>query len=135
MPVARFEGVRFSNVPGFSNVPITGNRLPYAARSLLNASAVWTVPRGVSTLLEMVQTSRMFGDDLNTINSTADGQRGAIPGYVLWNATVNVPLEAQRTTAFFTVKNLANRLYLADRVRGMLPGSPRLIQAGLQFQF
>lgn len=135
MPVARFEGTRFSIVPGFSSVPVTGNRLPYAARSLLNATAIWTTRRGVSTLLEMVQTSRMFGDDLNTVNSTADGQRGAIPGYVIWNATVNVPLEAQRTTAFFTVKNLANRLYLADRVRGMLPGSPRLIQAGLQFQF
>jgi Fe(3+) dicitrate transport protein len=135
LPVARFRGTRFSNVPGFANVSVAGNRLPYAAESLLNATAVWTTRRGVSTMLELVQTSRMFGDDLNTVNSSADGQRGAIPGYVIWNATVNVPLEAQRTTAFFTVKNLANRLYLADRARGMLPGSPRLLQAGLQFRF
>jgi Fe(3+) dicitrate transport protein len=135
LPVARFVGTRFSNVPGFSGVSVTGNRLPYAAESLLNTSAVWTTRRGISTLVEMVQTSRMFGDDLNTVNSTPDGQRGAIPGYVVWNATLNVPLEAQRTTAFFTIKNVGNRLFLVDRVRGMLPGSPRLIQTGLQFTF
>lgn len=135
LPVARFEGTRFSNVPGFSAVSITGRRLPYASESLLNASATWTHRRGFNALIEMVQTGRQFGDDLNTVNSTPDGQRGALPGYVLWNATLNVPLEAQRTTAFLTVKNLTDRMVLVDRVRGMLPGSPRLIQAGLRFTF
>jgi Fe(3+) dicitrate transport protein len=35
IPVARFEGTRFSSVPGFGNVSIAGNRLPYAPEQLL----------------------------------------------------------------------------------------------------
>jgi Fe(3+) dicitrate transport protein len=135
IPVARFEGTRFSNVAGNSTVSVSGNRLPYASRSLLNASATWLHRTGINALLEMVQTSRQYGDDLNTVNSTADGQRGALPGYVLWNGTFNLPLESKRTVLFFTVKNIGNRLVLVDRVRGMLPGSPRQIQAGLRFSF
>lgn len=135
LPVARFEGTRYSNVSGFGNLLVTGNRLPYASRSMLNASAGFVHRRGANLLLELIQTSRQFGDDLNTVNSTLDGQRGAIPGYVLWNATLNVPLEGKRTTAFVTVKNLADRLVLVDRSRGMLPGSPRLLQAGFSWNF
>lgn len=135
IPTARFEGVRYSNVAGFGNVLVTGNRLPYASESLMNASAGFVHRRGVNALVEMVQTSAQFGDDLNTVNSTPDGQRGAIPGNVIWNATLNVPLEGLRTTAFLTVKNLTDRLVLVDRSRGMLPGSPRLLQAGFRWDF
>ncbi len=135
LPVARFEDTRYSAVSGFRHVLITGNRLPYASRSLLNASVGWTGRSGINALLEAVQTGSQFGDDLNTVNPTPDGQRGVLPGHVLWNATLNVPLEARRTSLFFTVKNVFDRLVLVDRVRGMIPGSPRLAQAGLRFQF
>ncbi len=135
IPTAQFEGVRYSNVTGFANVLVTGNRLPYASESLMNASAGFVHRRGVNAVLEMVQTSAQFGDDLNTVNSTPDGQRGAIPGNVVWNATLNVPLESLRTTAFLTVKNLTDRLVLVDRTRGMLPGAPRLLQAGFRWDF
>lgn len=135
IPTARFESVRYSNVSGFGNVLVTGNRLPYASESLLNASAGFVHRRGVNAMIEMAQTSGQFGDDLNTVNSTPDGQRGVIPGNVIWNATLNVPLEGLRTTAFFTVKNLTDRLILVDRSRGMLPGAPRLLQAGLRWDF
>jgi Fe(3+) dicitrate transport protein len=135
LPVARFEGVRYSNVAGSGNILVTGNRLPYASASLGNASIGFTHRRGVNTMIEMVQTGRQFGDDLNTVNSTSDGQRGAIAGNVLWNATLNVPIEGLRTTAFVTVKNLTDRLVLVDRTRGMLPGAPRLVQAGFRWDF
>lgn len=132
---ARFEGVRYSAVSGSGTVLITGNRLPYAPETLITASAGWTHRRGANLMVEMVHTGRQFGDDLNTVNSSADGQRGAIPGNVIWNATVNLPLEEWRTTAFVTVKNLLDRMTLVDRVRGMLPGSPRLVQAGFRWEF
>jgi Fe(3+) dicitrate transport protein len=135
IPTARFEGVRYSNVAGFGNTLVTGNRLPYASESLMNASVGFVHRRGVNLMAEMVQTSKQYGDDLNTINSTPDGQRGAIPGNVIWNATLNVPLEGLRTTAFLTVKNLTDRLVLVDRTRGMLPGAPRLLQAGFRWDF
>ncbi|MCU0246883.1 MAG: TonB-dependent receptor, partial [Bryobacter sp.] len=135
LPVARYEGIRFSNVPGFSTVSVTGNRLPYAPRSLGNGILGFVHRTGVNALLEAVYTGSQFGDDLNTVNATPDGQRGRISGNVLWNTTLNVPLEAQHTTLFVTVKNLTDRTVIVDRVRGILPSGPRLIQAGLRFDF
>jgi Fe(3+) dicitrate transport protein len=135
VPVSSFEGTRYSSVAGFGQTLITGNRIPYAPEHLLTASLSYTHRTGVQLLFEALQTGRQFGDDLNTVNSTPDGQRGAIPGNVIWNATMNVPLEAWRTVAFVTVKNLGDRLILVDRSRGMLPGSPRLIQVGLSWSF
>lgn len=135
LPVARFEGLRFSNVAGFSNVRITGNRLPYASSTLGNGILGFVHRRGLNAFLEAVHTGRQFGDDLNTINSTPDGQRGALPGNLLWNTTLNVPLESKRTTFFITAKNLTNRTVIVDRVRGILPNAPRLIQVGFKLDF
>jgi Fe(3+) dicitrate transport protein len=135
LPGARFAGTRYSNVSGYRDVLITGNRLPYASEHLLNANVGWVHRTGVNFLIEMVHTGRQFSDDLNTVNSSEDGQRGLIPGNAVWNAAVNVPLEGRRTTLFFAVKNVFDRLVLVDRSRGMLPGSPRLVHAGLSFAF
>jgi Fe(3+) dicitrate transport protein len=85
-------------------------------------------------MLEAVTTSRQFGDDLNTIPGTPDGQRGLIPGSTLWNATINYRISA-RTTVFFAVKNLFDRITIVDRTRGLLPGLPRLVQTGLSVAF
>lgn len=135
IPTAEFRGLRFSNVSGFGNVRITGNRLPYAPKNLLNATVGYSHPRGFNAMLEAVSVDRQFGDDLNTVQPSADGQRGLIPGYTVWNATVNYQVESLKTNFFFTVKNLTDKLYIVDRSRGILPSSPRLLQAGLTFRF
>jgi len=132
---AEFRGTRFSNVGGFSNVLVTGNRLPYAPGTLLNTTLGYQHAAGLNAMIECVYTGRQFGDDLNTVNSTADGQRGAIPSSMIWNATLNYPVERWRTTVFITSKNLFDRLYIADRTRGILPGMPRLVQAGFRWSF
>jgi Fe(3+) dicitrate transport protein len=36
---------------------------------------------------------------------------------------------------FVTIKNVFDRLYIADRSRGIIPGTPRLVQAGLKLRF
>ena len=74
-----------------------------------------------------------FTDDLNTVAPTADGQRGLIAGYTSWNAAVNYTMA--RTTLFLTVKNLFDELFIVDRTRGILPGSPRLVQVGVRVGF
>ena len=134
LPVARFATDRFSNVPGFTNVKITGNRLPYAPENLLTASLTYTHAKGVNVVVENVYTGKQFADDLNTIGGTPDGQRGLIPGNALWNASLNVPV-GDKTTLFATTKNLTNRLTIVDRSRGLLPGIPRLVQFGFRFTF
>ena len=78
-------------------------------------------------------TGDQFTDDLNTVDSTADGQRGLIASHTLWNAALNYTV--RQTTLFLTVKNLFDELYIVDRTRGILPGSPRLVQAGVRLRF
>jgi Fe(3+) dicitrate transport protein len=135
IPVSEYAGQRFSSIGTFRNVLVTGNRLPYAPRNLLNAMLGYSHTSGLNAMIESVHTGRQFGDDLNSINPTPDGQRGAIPGNFVWNATVNYPVEQWRTTFFVAAKNIGDRLYIVDRTRGLLPGMPRLVQVGVRFSF
>ena len=133
VPVAKFTGVRFSNIPGFATVSVSGNRLPYAPEHLLTAGVGYALPRGLDLQIEVVRSSAQFGDDLNTVPGTVDGQRGLIPGYTIWNTAVNYDLG--RATAFFTIKNLLDDTFIVDRARGILPSIPRVLQVGVRARF
>ena len=133
IPLAAFTGVRFSNIPGFSTVSITGNRLPYAPEHLVTFGVGYALARGLDLQLEVVRSTSQFGDDLNTIDSTPDGQRGLIPGYTTWNSAVNYDLG--RATVFFTVKNLLDDTFIVDRTRGILPSGPRMLHVGVRARF
>ncbi len=136
LTVADFRGIRFSSVPGFTSVSVSGNRLPYAPEHLLNASVGYAHSSGIDTFLEAVYVASQFSEDLNRINPiTTNGQTGLIPSYTIWNATVNYKVERLHTTLFVTAKNLFDRVYVADRARGLLPGPPRGIQGGFKFEF
>ena len=132
LPVAEFVGRRFSNIPGFSTVSVTGNRLPYAPEQSLSLGFGYSLG-AFDARIEAVHTKEQFGDDLNSMAPTADGQRGVIPSSTVWNSAVNYTV--RQATVFFTVKNLADSLYIVDRTRGILPGSPRLVQAGIRVGF
>ena len=135
MPDAHFTGTRFSSVGGFTNISVSGNRLPYAPKQLMNATFGYSHPKGLDALMEAVYVSRQFSDDLNTIAPTANGQRGLIPSYTVWNSTVNYHVESLRSTFFVTVKNVFDRTYIVDRSRGIYASPPRMIQTGLKFRF
>ena len=132
LPVAEFTGPRFSSIPGFGTVSVSGNRLAYAPEQLA-VVGVGYAHSTVDARLEAVRTSGQFTDDLNTVAPTADGQRGVIAGSTVWNAALNYTV--RRTTLFVTVKNVFDELFIVDRTRGILPGSPRLIQAGVRLGF
>ena len=134
VPVARFAGVRTSSVAGSSTVSVSGNRLPYAPKSTLSASAGYLHEAGLSVELEAQHVGDQFSDDLNTIPGTPDGQRGLIPAFTYWNAAASwrLPLGG---TIFVTVKNIADRTFIVDRSRGILPGHPRLVQGGVSWRF
>lgn len=139
---ARFEGRRFSSVSGFANVSVTGNRIPYTPKHMFTGAFGYSHARGFDVQMEAVHVGEQFGDDLNLrptspVNPAvfANGQLGLLPSYTIWNATANYRVEQWRTTFFITAKNLTDRLYIADRVRGILPGPPRLVQAGFRLNF
>ncbi len=133
LPIAEFRGVRFSSVS--ATTLVIGNRLPYAPKNLLTTSFGYSHPKGFNAFVENVYLDRQFADDLNTTNPTANGQRGAIASQTYWNATFNYRIEPWRSTLFVTGKNLLDRSFIVDRSRGILPSSPRLIQAGVSIQF
>ncbi len=134
IPTAEFVGARFSSIAGAGKVSVTGNRLPYAPKQLLTAGVGYLLPSGSQFYLEAVRIGSQFADDLNTIAPTADGQRGLIDASTIFNATVNVEVPRLNSTLFVTVKNVLDRDYIVDRSRGILPGSPRLIQIGFNFR-
>ena len=133
LTTARFEGHRFSGVSGSSGVSVSGNRLPYAPELLLTVAAGVAHACGVRAQIEAVHVGRQFADDLNSVVSSPDGQRGLIPASTVWNATVNY--DFRRVSLYVSGKNLFDALYIADRSRGLIPGPPRLVQAGISTRF
>ena len=132
---AEYVGERYSSVPGYSTVKVTGNRLPYTPEQLLAATAGMRLSFGLDLAVEGVYTGSSYTDDLNTVEVTPNGQRGRMPGYTLWNVTANYPVPKWNTTLFVTVKNATDELYVVDMSRGLVAGMPRLVQGGFEVRF
>jgi Fe(3+) dicitrate transport protein len=135
LATAEFRGTRFSAIPGFTSVSVTGNRLPYAPEELLTLTGGIELVSGLSLELEGVYNSDVFTDDLNTVQIQPNGQRGRIPSYTIWNAAVNYALPRSGWTVFLATKNAADELYIVDMTRGIIPGAPRLVQGGFSYRF
>jgi Fe(3+) dicitrate transport protein len=136
VPVAEYRGERFSAVAGASGVRVTGNRLPYSPRHTLTAGAGYAHPRGFEVNLEAVRLGDQFGDDLNTVAPSPNGQRGLLPGHTTWNANTAWHVgESRRLTVFLAAKNLADATHIVDRRRGVMVGMPRLVHAGARVRF
>jgi Fe(3+) dicitrate transport protein len=135
LPVARFTGVRTSGVPGFGTVSVSGNRLPYAPETTASVTMGYRHDVGLDVQIEAQHVGEQFGDDLNTVPGTADGQRGLIPAYTCWNLAASWRIPRSGGSIFVAVKNLDNRSVIVDRTRGLLPGHPRLVQIGTSWRF
>jgi Fe(3+) dicitrate transport protein len=130
--VAEYRGTRFSAIT--PSVSVSGNRLPYAPEQLATVAVGLEMPAGLSAELEWVYSGAAYTDDLNTVAVTANGQRGRIGGYGVLSATVNHAVTAN-LTAYASVKNLTDKLYVADMSRGLIPGTPRQLQFGFEYRF
>lgn len=136
---ARFKGERFAFAPMVDSTtvtlqPITGNRLPYAAEVLGTLTIGADSANGLAVQLEAHYVGALYADELNTVALSAEGQRGRIGGHAVWNATVNFHA-SDALTWFGGIKNAADRLYIADLSRGIVPGAPRQWQAGFEYRF
>ncbi len=135
LETAEFRGRRFSTVSGFTTVPVTGNRLPYAPEFIGSAAVGYRYGELLTLQAEVQHTDEMFTDDLNTVAPIPNGQRGLIDGATILNLAANVTPYADGPTFFVTVKNATDELYIVDRSRGILPGAPRLWQVGVALDF
>lgn len=114
-------------------VNVRGRRLPYAPEHTITAMLGFAAGpvRGEA---EFVRISSQFGDSINTLAIAANGQSGQIPAYGIWNLALNWDV-GNHLTLFGTVKNVADKTYIVDLIRGILPGSPRLVQVGASMRF
>ncbi|MGH7631379.1 MAG: TonB-dependent receptor family protein [Gemmatimonadales bacterium] len=153
LPVAEFAGSRFvfvgtadgdevgkvytaQNATGSrAQVSVSGSRLPYAPEHVFTGTLGYAHHTGLDVRLEGVHVGAQFGDALNSGVRSADGQQGPIPSFTIWNAAASHRIRPTNSTVFVTVKNLFDKLYIADRSRGLIPGSPRLVQAGITQEF
>ena len=131
----KYRGTRFSSVPDFTGESVSGNRLPYAPRHLLAATLGYESPFGLRMEVESIYNSAMFTDDLNTVTVEPNGQRGLIRSYNTWNVTAQYAWPSSGLTLFAAVKNAGDKRYVVDMTRGLIPGSPRLVQAGFEYVF
>jgi len=133
LPIARYVGTRYSAIPGHTDVDVGGNRLPYAARH--SATVTLGLQRGpLAAQLEGTWTGAMYGDDLNTVALSADGQRGRLGGHAIANFTLQYQHD-ESLTVYASAKNLLDRLYIGDLSRGIVVGPPRLLQAGFEYRY
>jgi Fe(3+) dicitrate transport protein len=125
-----------------------GKRAPYAPESLLTATLGYSNPSGFDAHLEGVFVSEQFADFMN-LNSATDmptvtgvnrdaliksGQFGKINDYVVVNFATSYKIHKD-LTLFVSMKNMLDNTYIVDRVRGIQPGAPRLVQAGFKYEF
>lgn len=111
-----------------------GNRLSYAPEHLVNLMAnyetkIWGAGLGYS------HVSEQFSDFDETQIGSADGKKGIIPSYDLWdvNAWYVINKNAQLNLA---VKNLTDEKYIASRAPGGInPGMGMNAQASLRISF
>jgi Fe(3+) dicitrate transport protein len=134
---AAYVGSRFSSVAGSGNVSVAGNRLPYSPKWLISVMAGYTWNQQFTLNAEVQHTSRQFGDDLNInrLNVIGNGQLGALPAFTVLNLNARLQLPDSNWSLQASVKNIADTLYIADRSRGLLPGSPRQVTVGATIRF
>ena len=112
----------------------SGNRQPYAPKNTLTAAFGYKMGDW-NTQLEAVHVGKQFADFAETKTFSADGTRGEIASYTIFNAALNYQYQPLNTTFFVTGKNLFDKEYITDRTRGILIGMPRLIQFGARYNF
>ena len=120
-------------VPGAN----AGNRLPYAPENLLTATVGYSHQIGFDINLETVFVGEQYSDFANTEVApvNGNGQHGKIDSYVVLNLASTYHVKPINTDVFVALKNLLDEDYIVDRTRGILPGSPRLVQAGFKVNF
>jgi Fe(3+) dicitrate transport protein len=112
----------------------SGNRQPYSPENTITAAFGYKIGNW-DAMIEAVHVGKQYADygETNIVNET--GQNGEIPSYTIYNAAVNYKLPESKTTIFLVGKNIFDKEYIVDRIRGILTGMPGLIQVGARYDF
>jgi Fe(3+) dicitrate transport protein len=114
-----------------------GGRLPYAPRHLASLNFGYQHPVGLDARIGVDYVSEQqpdaFARALPAGNLT--GLSGDIPGYSLFNASVNFNPVGSNMTYFLSAHNLADKQFLVSRRDGMFAGRERQVFGGVRYTF
>jgi Fe(3+) dicitrate transport protein len=114
---------------------VAGNRLPYAPRHLLSASATFSHRSGLSIGSSIEHTADQFGDEENTVEPSEDGQDGILPAYTVVNAFGSYAIPNTRAMLRLSVRNLMDEVYITQRNEGIYTGVRRLVRGEIRYAF
>lgn len=134
VPDAQFAGARLA-ANGALTTP-DGNRLTYTPELVANLGLTWT--RGtLRTGLNLHHTGEQYTDAVNTVAVTPSltgFYTGRMQSYSLLDLSVVYDLNEQLSFSG-SVKNLADKRYIASLRQGIYVGPERSIDAGLRYKF
>ena len=115
-----------------------GKRLPYAPANTFSALLGVRHGHGWGLQIDLSHIADQFGDNRETVAGSADGTAGQLPAYQVANLMVDYRIRRERWefTPYFTIKNVANEIYIASRApQGIQPGLFRQTIFGLKISF
>lgn len=135
VPDAEFDGTRFA-ANGTTVTTPDGNRLTYTPELVANVGLAYT--RGsLRTGLNLHHTSAQYTDVANTEALTASLSgfyTGRMHSYTLLDLSMVYDMSS-RLSFSGSVKNLADKRYIASLRQGVYVGPERSIDAGLRYKF
>lgn len=122
----------------FQTGPNKDNELPYAPNWHVNWSVVdYKHPKGFSASLSAEWVDEQFSDGANSRVESADGTKGPIPSYNVWNMNLGYKFN-DNFDVFFAVKNLFDEKYFTRRdtfFAGIQPSPDQQVFGGVTIKF
>jgi len=134
VPDAEFDGARF-DASGNITTP-DGNRLPYTPEWVANLSLEYATSN-MRTALNLHHTGEQYTDVVNTVPITESFTgffTGRTAGFTLLDLSIVYDLSANLSVSG-SLRNLADRRYIASLRQGIYVGPERSIDAGVRYRF
>lgn len=131
---ARFSGDRFTRAGALTTRD--GSRIPYTPEWLANLSLAYQ-HGGLRGALSLHHTAAQFTDVANTRELTENLTgffTGRIPGYTLADLSITQQVN-ERLDIGATVKNLADKRYIASLRQGIYVGPERAVDVSVRYRF
>ena len=123
---------------GNENVSLVGNKLE-TVPAWISRNGIQTAYKKLSCNLQYSYVSSSYSDALNTETPSANGARGLVPSYALWD--FNLAIKMNRTTGLrISFNNLTNVSYFTKRPtgypgQGVWPSDGRSMTAAVNIKF
>ena len=112
--------IKASIANGSTNTDISGNRVESVPAWITRNSVQWTFFKfNFNVLYSYV--SKTYSDALNTETPSANGAKGVVPSYGIWDATASYQF-SEKITVSANANNIFNKQYFTKRP-AMYPGA------------